>query len=139
MKLVPNLCTKRNYVVHYRNLQFYIKHGLIVCGIHKVLKFEQKPWLASYIDFNSQQRKAASSNFEKDFYKLLNNSLFGKTMESLRKRIDVKLVTEQIQAKRCVANPAFESFRIINENITMVKTHMTKIRWNKPRLRIKDI
>ena len=131
-KLVPNLCTKRNYVVHYRNLQFYIRHGLVVLGVHKVLKFTQRRWLAPYIDFNTQKRKAASSTFEKDFYKLLNNSLFGKTMESLRKRIDVKLVSEQIQAERCIANPAFESFRIINEDITMIKTRMTKIRWMKP-------
>ena len=131
-KLVPNLCTKRNYVVHYRNLQFYIRHGLVVVETHKVLKFTQRRWLAPYIDLNTQKRKAASSNFEKDFYKLLNNSLFGKTMESLRKRINVKLVTEQIQAERCIANPAFESFRIINEDVTMVKSRMTKIRWNKP-------
>ena len=131
-KLVPNLCAKRNYVVHYRNLQFYIKHGLVVSKIHSVMKFTQRRWLAPYIDFNTQKRKAASSNFEKDFYKLLNNSLFGKTMESLRKRINVKLVTEQIQAERCVANPVCESFRIINENITMVKSRVTKIRWDKP-------
>src|SRR5437867_4687752 len=131
-KVVPNLCTKRNYVVHYRNLQFYIRHGLVVLGVHKVLKFTQRRWLAPYIDFNTQKRKAASSTFEKDFYKLLNNSLFGKTMESLRKRIDVKLVSEQIQAERCIANTAFESFRIINEDITMIKTRMTKIRWLKP-------
>jgi len=131
-KLVPNLNAKRNYVVHYRTLQFYIKHGLVVRGIHKVLQFNQRRWLAPYIDLNTQKRKAATSTFEKDFYKLLNNSLFGKTMESLRKRIDVKLVSEQIQAERCIANPAFESFQIINEDITMVKSRMTKIRWNKP-------
>ena len=62
----------------------------------------------------------------------MNNSLFGKTMESLRKRIDVRLVSEQIQAERCIANPAFESFRIINEDLTMVKTRVTKILWDKP-------
>src|SRR6267154_2493228 len=84
------------------------------------------------LDLNTQKRKAATSNFEKDFYKLLINSLFGKTMESLRKRIDVKLVSEQIQAERCIARPEFESFRIINEDITMVKSRMSKIRWNKP-------
>jgi len=131
-KLVPNLHTKRNYVVHYRTLQFYIKHGLVVDEVHKVMQFTQRRWLAPYIDLNTQKRKAATSSFEKDFYKLLNNSLFGKTMESLRKRIDVKLVCDQIQAERCIANPAFESFRIINEDITMVKTRMTKIKWNKP-------
>jgi hypothetical protein len=131
-KLVPNLCMKRKYVVHYRNLQFYVKKGLVITAIYRVLKFTQKRWLAPYIEFNTQKRKAATSTFEKDFYKLLNNSMYGKTMESLRKRIDVKLVSDQIQAERCVANPAFQSFSIINKDITMVKTRMTKIRWMKP-------
>src|SRR5437899_2217143 len=132
MKLVPNLHEKLNYVVHYRNLQFYVKQGLKVRKIHKILKFSQRPWLALYIALNTDKRKSAKSTFEKDFYKLLNNSLFGKTMESLRKRIDVKLVSDQIQAERRIADPAFESFRIINKDITMVKSRMTKIRWNKP-------
>ena len=131
-KLIPNLHDKENYVVHYRNLQFYVAQGLKVRKIHKILKFEQKPWLASYIALNTNKRKSAKSTFEKDFYKLMNNSLFGKTMESLRKRIDVKLVSEQVQAERCIAKPAFESFRIVNDALTMVKTRVTKIYWDKP-------
>lgn len=132
VKLVPNLGRKVNYVVHYRNLQFYVKQGLVVRKIHKILKFSQRPWLAPYIALNTDKRKSAKSTFEKDFYKLMNNSLFGKTMESLRKRIDVKLVDNQIQAERCIAKPAFESFRIVNEALTMVKTRVTKIFWDKP-------
>jgi RNase P subunit RPR2 len=131
-KLVPNLRRKRNYVVHYRNLQFYLKQGLVLSKIHQVLRFVQKRWLAPYIAFNTDKRKLATSTFEKDFYKLLNNSMFGKTMENLRKRINVRLVTEQIAAERCVANPDFETFKIINENVTMVKTRVSKIFWNKP-------
>src|SRR6202000_1263251 len=101
-KLVPNLCAKKNYVVHYRNLQFYIKQGLVLSKIHKILKFVQRPWLAQYIALNTNKRESAKSTFEKDFYKLMNNSLFGKTMESLRKRINVRLVSDQIQAERCI-------------------------------------
>ena len=131
-KLVPNLCRKRRYVVHYRNLQFYVKQGLIIEKTHRVLKFTQSKWLEPYISLNTEKRKNASSTFEKDFYKLMNNSLFGKTMESLRKRIDVKLVTDQIQAERYVAKPEFETFKIINEYLTMIKSGITKIFWDKP-------
>ena len=131
-KLVPNLRNKKNYVVHYRNLQFYVKHGLVVLNTHKILQFQQRPWLAPYIALNTDKRKSAKSTFEKDFYKLMNNSMFGKTMESLRKRLNVKLVTEQIQAERYIANPAFESFKIINKNLAMVKSRVSKILWNKP-------
>ena len=132
VKLVPNLQNKQNYVVHYRNLQFYVKHGLVILKINKILKFEQRPWLASYITLNTDRRKSAKSTFEKDFYKLMNNSMFGKTMESLRKRINVKLVTKQIQAERYIANPAFESFKIINPDLAMIKSRVTKILWDKP-------
>ena len=109
-----------------------MRHGLKLTRIHSVMKFTQKRFLAPYIALNTDKRKAATSSFEKDFYKLLNNSLFGKTMESLRKRVDVKLTTNQIQAERLTANPAMETCRIINENVSMVKSRVTNIRWNKP-------
>ena len=111
-KLCPNLNDKTNYITHYRNLQFYVQMGLVVTKIHKIMAFTQRRWLAPYIELNTQKRMNATSTFEKDFYKLMNNSLFGKTMESLRKRIDVRLTDNQIQAERLVAHPAFENFRI---------------------------
>src|SRR5207245_3018817 len=80
--LIPNLRDKSKYVVHIRNLKFYLKMGLKIAYIHRVLKFRQSPWLAEYINFNTEMRKAATSTFEKDFYKLMNNSMFGKTMEN---------------------------------------------------------
>ena len=109
-----------------------MRHGLKLTRIQRVMKFTQKRFSAPYIALNTDKRKAATSSFEKDFYKLLNNSLFGKTMESLRKRVDVKLTTNQIQAERLTANSAMETFRIINENVSMVKSRVTNIRWNKP-------
>ena len=131
-KLVPNLMDKFNYVVHYRNLQFYVKMGLIVTKIHQIMSFRQAPWIAPYIKFNSDKRREAKSPFEKDFYKLLNNALYGKQIENLRKRLDIRLVGDQIQAERLIAQPAFDDFRIINDDITMVKLRQTKITWNKP-------
>ena len=94
-KLVPNLRDKNHYVLHYRNLQLYLGLGLQLRKIHRALRFEQSPWMELYIRMNTELRKQATSAFEKDLYKLANNSVFGKTMENLRKRVDVKLVRAQ--------------------------------------------
>ena len=91
-KLVPNLMDKTKYVVHYKNLQLYLKLGMKLKKIHRILEFDEKPWMESYIRMNTKLRKIAKSTFEKDFFKLMNNSVFGKTMENLCKRVDIKLV-----------------------------------------------
>ena len=94
-KLIPTLAEKRNYVLHNRNLQLYLSLGLKLKKVQRVLEFDQSPWLVQYINFNTQERMNAKNAFEKDFLKLLNNSVFGKTMENTRKRVDVRLVTDQ--------------------------------------------
>ena len=91
-KLVPNLHNKRNYVIHIRALDQALTHGLILEKIHQAIEFDQFAWMKTYIDFNTQLRTKATNDFEKDFSKLMNNTVFGKTMENIRKHRSIKLV-----------------------------------------------
>jgi len=132
LKLTPNLKNKSRYVVHYRNLKLYTELGLVVTKVHRVLKFKQSPWLESYINFNTQQRSLSTSIFEKDFFKLMNNSVFGKTQENLRKRINVELITDEKILKKRVANPGFKCGNIITEDLTIVQSRITTLVLNRP-------
>ena len=119
-KLVPTLRDKKEYVLHYRNLQLYLDLSLKIKKVHRVLKFDQSPWLKQYIDFNTEKRKHAKNSFEKDFFKLMNNSVFGKTMENLHKRVDVRPVTNEKKLDKLTAKPTHVSSKIFNENLMAV-------------------
>ena len=94
-KLVPNLYYKKRYVIHIRALDQALKHGLVLERIHRAIELKQSAWMKEYIDFNTALRTAATNDFDKDFYKLMNNSVFGKTMENIRKHRSIKLVTNR--------------------------------------------
>jgi len=131
-KLIPNLYDKEKYVIHERNLRQAVDAGLVITKIHRVLGFNQKPWMKKYIDFNTEKRKQAKNEFEKDFFKLMNNSVFGKTMENVRKRINVKLITDEEKFTRYVSKPTFINGKIFNENLVAVHCTQEKIKLNKP-------
>ena len=92
---MPNLGNKTKYVVHYKNIQLYLSLGTKLTKIHRVLKFKHSNWMKKYIDFNTKKRMCATNDFEKDFFKLMINSFYGKTMENLRKRINVRFVNNK--------------------------------------------
>ncbi|GFR91195.1 protein NYNRIN, partial [Elysia marginata] len=133
-KLVPNLRNKKRYVVHYRNLQLYLSLGMKLKKVHRALCFEQSPWMEPYIRMNTELRKQAASDFEKDLYKLMNNSVFGKTMENLRKRVNVKLVRshEEDKLRRLIASPSFARANIFDDGLAALHMHKSRLTLNRP-------
>ena len=137
-KLVPNLWNKEKYIIHYRNLKFYLAQGLKLQKIHRVLQFKQDAWLKSYIQHNTQLRAAAKNDFEKDFFKLLNNSVFGKTMEDVRRRINIKLVTEPAMFKKHTAKVTYKRSVVFmndeekEEYFVGLEAKRTSIKLDKP-------
>ena len=131
-KLIPTLSNKQKYVLHYRNLQLYIDLGLKVNKVHRVLEFNQSPWLKEYINFNTIKRAQAKNSFEKDFFKLMNNSVFGKTMENIRKRVDVRLITDEKKLLKMASKPTYVSSKIFNENLVAVHKIKETLNLNRP-------
>ena len=131
-KLVPNLMNKEKYVLHYRNLQLYLSLGMKLKKIHRVLEFTQRPWMKRYIDFNTEKRTMAKNSFEKDFFKLMNNSVFGKTMENLRKRSNIKLETDPEHFLKLTRQPTYVSSKIFDENLVGVQMKKTCLFLDKP-------
>ena len=131
-KLIPNLNDKKNYIIHYENLKLYESLGLKITHIHRGVTFEESEWMKPYIDLNTRLRTEAKNDFEKDFFKLLNNSVFGKTMENIRSRVNVTLVNSRKKAKTLTAKPNFKKCTIFSENLCAIHMGKTQIYFNKP-------
>ena len=132
-KLIPNLRDKTKYIIHYKNLIQCLRAGMKLKKIHRGIKFVESEWMKPYIDKKTNLRAKAKNNFEKDFFKLMNNSVFGKTMENIRNRVDVKLVNTKEKLRKLVAKPNLKSPpKIFSENLVSVHMRKTSLLMNKP-------
>ncbi|MCG8113271.1 MAG: DNA polymerase, partial [Candidatus Thiodiazotropha taylori] len=131
-KLMVTLEDKEKYVVHYRNLQLYLRLGLEIKNVHRVLEFSQEAWMKPYIDFNTEMRKKATSTFQKNFYKLMNVSVFGKTMENVRKHKNIELVHTRKRLAKLSAKPTYKTTKIFNEDLVAVEMERAKVKLYKP-------
>ena len=129
-KLVFNLFNK--IVAHINTLKQALNHGLKLKKIHRVIEFNQKEWLKPYIDMNTELREKAKNDFEKDLFKLMNNSVFEKTMENIRKHRDIKLVTKDKKRCKLVSEPSYHTINLISEDLSIIEMKKTKVKMNKP-------
>ena len=131
-KLAPNLLPKTEYVCHIRNLLKYVELGCRVTAIHNALTFDEKAWMKPYIERNIEQRKLSRNNFEKDFWKLACNSVFGKCCEQVMNRVDDRLVSEKKKALKLIVKPTYKQHTIYDENLVGVHMRLSKVKLNKP-------
>ena len=119
-KLVLNAMDKKKYVLHISALKFYLQHGLRLKKVHRKISFKQTNFLKPFIEFNTEKRKNANNDFEKDLFKLMNNSVYGKTMENVRKHGDFEIVNTPERFQKLVNKPLFKHRHIINEDLVIV-------------------
>ena len=113
-------------------LKLYIQLGLVITKVHCVLAFKQSPWLKTYVDFNTHQRSLSDNGFLKDFFKLMNNIVFGKTQENLRKQVQVNLITDAAALRKRVAKPSFCRGIPITDCLTVVQCKVQTLTLNRP-------
>ena len=131
-KLIPSLYYKRKYIIHVTALKQALDHRLVLEKIHRFIRFRQSPWMKEYIDFNTRLRKAARNDFEKDFYKLMNNLVFGKTMENISRHGNIKLVNNKEEYLKTVVKPNFKSGTFLGDDLMSCEMGKVKVVMNKP-------
>ena len=131
-KFTCTIQNKENYVIHIRALKHAVNHGLKLTYVHRIIQFDQEAWLKPYIDMNTDLRKDAKSDFEKDFFKLMNNSVFGKTMENVRNHRDIKIVTTDRKRSILASEPNYHSTKYISKDLLIVEMKKTEVKMNKP-------
>ena len=131
-KLVCNLFKKKNYVAHINTLKQALNHGMKLKKDHRVIECNQEAWLKPYTDMNTELRKLAKNDFEKDLFKLMNNSVFGKAMENIRKHRDIKLVTTDKKRSKLASEPNYHTINLNSEDLSIIEMKKTKVKMNKP-------
>ena len=131
-KLIGHFKPRKNYVIHYRALRQCLELGMKITAVHRGISFYQSPWMEPYIRKNTELRMRAANNFEKDFFKLMNNSVFGKTIENIRKRQNIHLIEDRKQALKLSNRPNFERCTIFNKHLIAVHMKNTEVYFDKP-------
>ena len=125
-----NLHNKKKYVVQIKSLKQALNHGLKLKKIHRIIEFNQKAWLKPCIDINTELRKLAK--YEKDLFKLMNNAVFGKTIENIRKHRNIKLVATDEKRNKLVSEPNYHTINYISEDLSIIEMNKIKVKLNKP-------
>ena len=131
-KLVLNVMDKKKYVLHISALKFYLQQGLSLRKVHRAMSFKQANFLKPFIEFNTEKRKNDKNDFETDLFKLMNNSVYGKTMENVRKHGDFEIVNTPERFQKLVNKPLFKHRHIINEDLVIVEKDKHTVELNKP-------
>lgn len=131
-KLIPNLSNKTKYITHYENLKQYESLRLKITKVHSGMGFEEEAWLKKYIDLNTDLRTKDGNNFEKDFFRLMNNSVFGKMMENIDNRCDVRVVTSEEELVKLTALQNYNRCTIFDENLIAIHMNRINLAYNKP-------
>ena len=132
-KLCGTFNDKKEYIVHIKNLKLYLELGLKITKIHRAVKFNQSTWLKEWIDLNTNFRKVSKNDFEKDYFKLMNNAVFGKTMENVRDRIELKTAFDEEYYKKYVSKPNFNSSKIlVDDKMMLMKLDRKTVKLDKP-------
>ena len=122
---------KKEYVIHIRALTQVLNHGLILNKVHRVIQFNQEAWLKPYIEKKTKLRAEAKNDFEKGLFKLMSNSVFGKTMENVRKYRDIKVVTTDNRRNRLVSEPNYHTAKYFSEDLLAIEMKKIKVKMNK--------
>ena len=131
-KLVPNLMNKNNYVIHYRNLQQCSELGMKLKKIRRILKFKQSDWMRPYIDFNTDKRKESTNESDKNFFKLMNNAVYGKTMENMRKRVIKRIVKNEKDIIKYTSKATCVRWNIYDKKLVAIHEKKIGLTLEKP-------
>ncbi len=130
-KLVPHLNEHKNYCIHYRNLKYLVNLGIEIGKVYNIVSFKQKRWLEKYIKFNTEMRKKADNDFDKDFFKLMNNAVYGKTMENVKHRIKIHATTSNDNAVKWFSKPTMKGCKEFN-GLYLIEMYREEILYDKP-------